>query len=249
MHSAVCVPTHGDRLNLQVIEKPTIYKGKDAGKFLDIVSVFKTIQGEGPFAGVPAVFVRLAGCNLQCPGCDTNYTEGRETLDIDTIIERVEEQAGERTTLVVITGGEPFRQPLGRLVHKLLGMRFEIQVETNGTLFDTSIRVKELGDMAIVCSPKAGINSALMQYVTSYKYVLRAGEIDPTDGLPTHALDSKARPGRPARTFKGMVFLQPYDEGDAEKNLANLRACVASCLEYGYTLCIQLHKLPGVELP
>ena len=38
---------------------------------LEVHSIFKTIQGEGPFCGTPAVFIRLAGCNLQCPWCDT----------------------------------------------------------------------------------------------------------------------------------------------------------------------------------
>ena len=47
---------------------------------LAVHSIFYTIQGEGPFAGETAVFVRLAGCNLQCPLCDTDYTSDRRMV-------------------------------------------------------------------------------------------------------------------------------------------------------------------------
>ena len=60
--------------NTQPAEKQV----KSSGLILAINSIFYTIQGEGPFAGSPAVFVRLAGCNLQCPMCDTEYTSRQQ---------------------------------------------------------------------------------------------------------------------------------------------------------------------------
>jgi len=57
-------------------------RAKGDGSILDFHSMFFTIQGEGPFAGHRSIFVRLAGCNLQCPGCDTEYTQGRSVVGI-----------------------------------------------------------------------------------------------------------------------------------------------------------------------
>jgi len=79
---------------------------------IDIVDYFRTIQGEGPFAGFPAVFIRMAGCNLKCPGCDTNYTHGRDTVSAIALTEElVPLLAKTPRAVIVITGGEPFRQP------------------------------------------------------------------------------------------------------------------------------------------
>src|SRR3954467_9071958 len=55
----------------------TILLVRSDGNSLSIHSIFYTLQGEGPYSGCPAVFMRLAGCNLQCPGCDTDYTSGQ----------------------------------------------------------------------------------------------------------------------------------------------------------------------------
>ncbi|WP_046973456.1 7-carboxy-7-deazaguanine synthase QueE, partial [Dyella japonica] len=96
-----------------------------------------TIQGEGPFCGQPAVFVRLAGCNLQCPGCDTNYTSNRKKMSHSDIWQEIVHVTGEaKTKLVVITGGEPFRQPeVVNFINYLIDMKgYRVQVETNGTM-------------------------------------------------------------------------------------------------------------------
>ena len=58
------------KINSQAIEKSAHYTTRS----YDVHSIFPTIQGEGPFVGQPAIFIRLAGCNLQCPACDTDYT-------------------------------------------------------------------------------------------------------------------------------------------------------------------------------
>src|SRR5271163_4878736 len=110
-------------MNLQLVEKVDI---KDT---IEVVKIFKTIQGEGPFTGIPAVFIRFAGCSLQCPKCDTDYTTNRKTMTIDEIVKEVREY---NAPLVVITGGEPFRQNVRQLVNDLFLFYFKIQVETNG---------------------------------------------------------------------------------------------------------------------
>ena len=68
-----------------------------------INEIFYSLQGEGRFTGVPAVFVRLAGCNLRCPFCDTDFTSVTETSAAD-IVREVKRYPARH---VVLTGGEP----------------------------------------------------------------------------------------------------------------------------------------------
>jgi organic radical activating enzyme len=107
--------------------------------------VFATVQGEGPSAGVPSVFVRLAECNLRCGFCDTKYTwdwashdKAKETIEIalPEIAARVRSIAL-ATKTVVLTGGEPLLQQdeLVSLIPLLAG--FRVEVETNGTITPT----------------------------------------------------------------------------------------------------------------
>jgi len=213
---------------------------------LSVHSIFKTIQGEGPYAGSPAVFIRLAGCNLQCPGCDTDYTEGRETFLVRNIIERVFELSGTRKGLVIITGGEPFRQNLEVLINLLLLATYQVQIETNGTLAP-GFHLPSAVD--VVCSPKTGsVNCKLQPYITSYKYVLHSEYVE-EDGLPSKALGHAAAPyvARPHDGFKGDIYLQPEDTGDQLQNKLNEDAVVQSCLKHGYRVQLQLHKLLNLE--
>ena len=99
---------------------------------LDVHSQWNTIQGEGPYAGHQATFIRLAGCTLMCPGCDTDYTSNREKARIRDIVAYCENQS---PGLVVITGGEPFRQKLDLLCLMLLAAGKTVQIETNGTVW------------------------------------------------------------------------------------------------------------------
>lgn len=233
-------------LNQQKPEKST----NDAGTSLAVNSVFHTIQGEGPFAGSPAIFVRLAGCNLQCPLCDTEYTN-RTELRVEEIEQRIRGAVTPNHTLpnlIVLTGGEPFRQPITKLVYHLLMRGFRVQIETNGTLF----RPLPYGvdTLTIVCSPKAGkLNRELAPHIDAFKYVAtRESLIGSDDGLPMHALEHPNGKGlvRPPTSFQGVVYLQPVDEQNPADNEANLQAVVNSCMKYGYRLCIQIHKLIGV---
>ena len=77
----------------------------------------------------------------------------------------------------------------------------------------------------------------------AWKYVIQADCIAP-DGLPTSALGMRVPPGRP--TNKGQVYVQPADQKDDELNRKNTEAAVASCIEHGYRLCLQLHKIVGL---
>ena len=173
---------------------------------LKVHSIFKTIQGEGPFAGEPAVFIRLYGCNLQCPLCDTDYTSQYVDVNPEAILIAVSAFLTPNK-LVVITGGEPFRQDIGPSVRLLLKAKIRVQIETNGTLYLRGFPYWNLG-VTIVCSPKTGkVNKKLALFIDAYKYVLHADTMA-DDGLPIRALDHETGSKRVARQpDKGMTWL------------------------------------------
>ena len=99
---------------------------------IKVNEIFYSIQGESSYVGRPCVFVRLAGCNLRCSYCDTQfaYEEGEE-LAIADIVSRVHSH---RCRLVEVTGGEPLiQEETPMLVHRLLQEGYEVLMETNGT--------------------------------------------------------------------------------------------------------------------
>lgn len=234
---------------MQRNSQPAEKQDKGDGLFLAINSIFYTIQGEGPFAGSPAVFVRLAGCNLQCPMCDTEYIS-RRTMSAEEIIERIQDVSpGRYPPLVVITGGEPFRQNLRLFVSALLLNMIKVQIETNGTLYgDLPF---DHPNLTIVCSPKAGaINKKLAPHIKALKYVATVDSLEGSpDGLPTHALEhpNGGMLARPPQGWRGEIYLQPVDEQNTVRNNRNLTAVVKSCMDNGYRLCLQVHKIIGVD--
>lgn len=223
-------------------QKP-VTKYHNRGGVLSIHSIFKTIQGEGVFVGIPAIFIRLYGCNLQCPLCDTDYTSSRSDLNCEEILNQVRSLCGSINT-VVITGGEPFNQPIGDLIKLLVEEGFVVQIETNGTIFREDIPYNMC---TVVCSPKTHyVHPSLQKYIHSYKYVLdydNAAE----DGLPNQVLGLTSRK-KVFRPEEGsIIYLQPADEKDDGVNKNNLNTVVDSCLKNNYRLCIQTHKIIGVE--
>lgn len=220
------------------------------GSVLAVNSLFATIQGEGPLVGTPAIFVRLAGCNLQCPLCDTEYS-ARELYSIKDLVWTVGHAAPsdhQRPRLVVITGGEPFRQPIAPFVDMLLVCGYTVQIETNGTLYQPLSFEHER--LVVVCSPKAGhVNKKLLPHIKAFKYVGTKSSLSFKDGLPTTALEHPCSPVlfRPDQHHPAEIFLQPVDEQDAIANIENLRAVVDACRRFGYRLCLQVHKI--IDLP
>ena len=97
------------------------------------IEIYKSVQGESSFAGRPCIFVRLAGCNLRCSWCDSEYTfKGGYKLTEDQVVAEVEKLAPVR--LVEFTGGEPMLQEreLVPLMKRLLASGYELMIETSG---------------------------------------------------------------------------------------------------------------------
>jgi 7-carboxy-7-deazaguanine synthase len=101
---------------------------------MQITEIYKSIQGESTYAGLPCVFVRLTGCNLRCSWCDSEYTftgGQRRTLDqVAAEVERLSPGGG----LVEITGGEPMLQDreVVPLMQRLLAANYTVLLETSG---------------------------------------------------------------------------------------------------------------------
>lgn len=235
-------------MNLQPIEKRT----KSADGLLSLHSIFHTIQGEGPFCGTPSVFVRLAGCNLQCPACDTDYTQGRRVASAQEILVKVQEY--QSSGLVVITGGEPFRQNITSLLNVLTDAGFYVQIETNGTLEPVEYHYSTMPGIRtgvyVVCSPKAGkVHPRINDVACCFKYVIAHDSIHEDDGLPLRALEHRASPyvARPPKNWARPIYLQPMDSKDEELNRLNLQAAIDSCMKFGYILQLQIHKIINME--
>lgn len=231
---------------------------------LAVEDVFYTIQGEGPFAGCPALFIRLAGCNLACHFCDTQFESKAEMpTNVAELADMIQADfTAEQRKLVVMTGGEPMRQDWSKLAEFLLMSGTEkIQVETAGTLWqDSLLDLICTGDIELVCSPKTPkVHPLISDYCFHWKYIIRGGDVDLDDGLPNRGtqvatLGKLSRLYRPWDGYtqdewaaKGeTVWLSPCDDYDEVLNKVNLELARDLCLKHGYRLSLQMHKLIGV---
>jgi len=112
--------------------------------------IFKSIQGESSYAGLPFVFVRFTGCNLRCTYCDTTYAyeEGFEISEKE-LIERIKAY---NIKSVEITGGEPLlQQGVYSLTDRLVKTGYTILIETNGTLDISQLNEKIIRIVDIKC--------------------------------------------------------------------------------------------------
>jgi len=213
---------------------------------LSVISVFRTIQGEGPFAGQPAIFVRLHGCNLRCHFCDTDFETNAFDADIVDLYNTIEDLAGKGINLVVITGGEPFRQNIVPFIDLIATSgRYKVQIETAGTL---SLPEFPYGDpqVSVVVSPKTGKVHNDMRNATAWKYIYD-GIPDPDDGLPSMSTQKKGELKYLARPINNApVYLQPMDV-DEVTNKRLMIECADTCMKHGYTYSFQMHKYIGVE--
>ncbi|HEV2709338.1 MAG TPA: radical SAM protein [Edaphobacter sp.] len=100
---------------------------------MHLIELYKSVQGESSFAGLPCIFVRLSGCNLRCAWCDSEYTfTGGKPFTEDEIVAQIEALAPCR--LIEFTGGEPMLQAkeLLPLMQRLLTQGYTLMIETSG---------------------------------------------------------------------------------------------------------------------
>ncbi|MCS6875251.1 MAG: 7-carboxy-7-deazaguanine synthase QueE [Aquificaceae bacterium] len=142
---------------------------------INLNDLYTTIQGEGLLSGVPAVFVRIQGCNLRCVWCDQPeaLSFSQRGVELERILKLIELYPHGH---VVITGGEPFTEEnLPYLVEGILKMNKSVQIETNCTLWQE--RMEEFASQIhITCSPKAcagwEVHPKIRQYAKELKMVV-----------------------------------------------------------------------------
>jgi organic radical activating enzyme len=215
------------------------------GNHLRVVkgSPFSTVQGEGPFAGLRATFVRLHGCNLRCTFCDTEFSDpGDIYYTLRELLSAIFEHPAK---LIVITGGEPLRQNIRPLCEILHDLEYEIQIETAGTLWVAGIEKFA----TIVVSPKTPtIHPEALRHAYAFKYVTDFR--DGRDGyVPITATQPGASPRRLAGPREGAkVFVSPMDTGDETYNKTNRKLVGQLAQKYhGVTAGLQLHKFMDLD--
>lgn len=189
--------------------------------------IFYSLQGEGRWAGRPAVFVRMSGCNLRCPFCDTDFAAYTE-MSAEQIVERMKE-IGEVCRFVVLTGGEPTLQVDETLVEVLHAAGYYIAMETNGT------RHYPKGIDWVTLSPKDAYVKGGAPVITeaSELKVVFDGE-HPVDSYPSVLVQHRC--------------LQPCDTGDTERNAHIMQQLMQYLLTHPeWSLSLQQHKLLGIE--
>lgn len=187
--------------------------------------IFYSVQAEGYYAGKPAIFIRLCGCNLQCPWCDTKYHTQGDYYTKEEIEDKVEYYThGDKDVIIVFTGGEPTLQ---LKEEEELCKGYIRCIETNGTN-----KVPSWIDW-ITCSPKSDINfQAIGRTPDEIKVIYEYGRDKYLKSLLQY-------------TKIGVrLYLQPLEQ-NGKMNIAEVFDFIKQNPKY--RLSLQFHKLIGVR--
>lgn len=225
--------------------------------------IFETIQGEGSFTGTPSIFVRLQGCPVGCPWCDTQHTwdllpEKQVSEDIillksadsptyfdttSTALLALLDKQGYTANHIVITGGEPCMYDLTELTSTAIAKGHSVQIETSGTY-----EVKCHPDTWVTVSPKINMKAGMpilsqaMQRANEIKHpIAMQKHIDELDALlVSENMPTRLTSVKDSRQM--LVYLQPISQQTRATELA-----ISTCIDRNWKLSVQLHKYIGVE--
>jgi organic radical activating enzyme len=192
-----------------------------------IAEIFYSLQGEGARAGMPAIFVRFAGCNLSCPWCDTNHNATAK-MTSEEINRHAKILADVHNTKeIILTGGEPLLQITKELLYDIIENGFSIAIETNGTIRSM---VKKIVRLSV--SPKG-----LFQWMQ-----LEGAEVKIVNDGTWSLGDLRIV----AKTKFNHFFLQPCDRGNGNINYQETARLV---MELGdpWRLSCQIHKICNIK--
>ncbi|MBV2131048.1 7-carboxy-7-deazaguanine synthase QueE [Arsukibacterium indicum] len=215
--------------------------------------IFETIQGEGSFTGVPAVFIRLQGCPVGCSWCDTKHTwtinpdlqvatdtlmaKSAETeqwaaLTAEQLLALFQENAYQAKH-VVITGGEPCMYDLNPLCSTLHEAGYQTQIETSGT-FEIQVPAKSW----VTVSPKINMKGG---YKVLQGALDRADEIKHPVAMAKH-IEQLLALLEDTDISKKLIYLQPISQQAKATALA-----IEYCKKHNWRLSVQVHKYLGIE--
>ncbi|BEE09591.1 7-carboxy-7-deazaguanine synthase [Aeromonas dhakensis] len=219
-----------------------------------INEIFQTIQGEGVFTGLPAIFVRLQGCPVGCPWCDTRHTwvvdparevgvqavldcsnesDGWSKMSTEQILASFQ-QLGYQARHVVITGGEPCLYDLQDLSTVLIAAGYQVQIETSGT---SEIQTHERTWVTV--SPKINMKGGLPVLVSALE---RANEIKHPVATERHVEELDALLATARLRDDVVIALQPISQKPRATQLA-----MATCIARNWRLSIQTHKYLDID--
>ena len=209
---------------------------------LRVSETFYSVQGEGPTAGTPAIFVRLQGCNLHCSWCDSRkvYETGEE-MHVPHLLDSFKKEGWlerliSRRAALVITGGEPLLQQEGiaELLQAIAGFPY-VEIETNGTILPTPVLSVAVERFNV--SPKVGgvVHADVMTHhvdgkAAHFKFVIETDE---------ELADIESRYIIPFKIPEARVTLMPKAATRAEL-LARSPFVVEVCKERGYHFSTRL---------
>lgn len=238
-----------------MLAETSLSMSQSAGS-LPVNEVFETIQGEANFAGTPAIFVRLQGCDVGCPWCDTKHTwdlDPTREITLNAMLAKETDTSsfaalGLATLVgtigtfqskhVVITGGEPCRYDLRPLTGALIEAGYRVQIETSGTEI-----IMAHDETWVTVSPKYNMPGGRPTLFAAYE---RANEIKLPVGkaadietfLRAYAGGREAHPPK----NRPQIWLQPLSASQKATDL-----CIAACRRYQWRLSVQTHKYIGVR--
>ncbi|SNY50817.1 7-carboxy-7-deazaguanine synthase [Arsukibacterium tuosuense] len=215
--------------------------------------IFETIQGEGSFTGVPAIFVRLQGCPVGCAWCDTKHTwlvNPELEVKLDKVMAKAAdteqwtslsaeqmltlfESEGYQARHVVITGGEPCMYDLKPLCNTLHNAGYQTQIETSGT-FEILVPPESW----VTVSPKVNMKGG---YKVLQSALDRADEIKHPVAMDKH-IEQLLQLLNDTDTGNKLIYLQPISQQAKATALA-----IAYCKKYNWRLSVQVHKYLGIE--
>ncbi|MBW3693042.1 7-carboxy-7-deazaguanine synthase QueE [Aeromonas dhakensis] len=222
--------------------------------YYPINEIFQTIQGEGVFTGLPAIFVRLQGCPVGCPWCDTRHTwvvDPAREVGVQAVLDcsnesdgwskmRTEQilasfqQLGYQARHVVITGGEPCLYDLQDLSTALIAAGYQVQIETSGT---SEIKTHE--QTWVTVSPKINMKGGLPVLVSALE---RANEIKHPVATERHVEELDALLATARLRDDVVIALQPISQKPRATQLA-----MATCIARNWRLSIQTHKYLDID--
>lgn len=203
---------------------------------LRVNEIFYSVQGEGGRSGKPSIFIRLSGCNLKCPFCDTEFERGNE-MTVQQLLTAIKQYPGKE---IVWTGGEPTLQLNRLIVNFFKNAGYYQAIETNGTNF-----IPE-GIDYVAISPKQ-FNKRLIDIVNEWR--LHSGRVDEIRIVYPGAIDihgiHDSLYNKVHRFYLSPEFV---GEGNQYMNEEYVKQTVNTCLSNPqFSLSIQMHKLISVK--
>ena len=204
---------------------------------ININEIFYSISGEADSMGLPMVFVRFSGCNLNCSWCDTKYAkDSYQPMTPNKILEEISKFG---CSNVLITGGEPMMQPEGlhELICLLLIKRYKVWVETNGSynihnFWASQIR-PDLTWIPDLKMPSSGMNHHNEFKNLNYCNQVKCVVADDTDlEYATHFLRGL--------NYEGVAWFNPVH---GKMDLKKLAEWIKKQKQPNWRVGIQLHKL------